>query len=226
MTGSVIVDIISIDTEAYIAGGVHVNDTGHGGTHGGTGQSVTVSATDDTHLVNIAGAVALTEGDAGVGVGIIVDVINKDVKASIGDGANVWGGGDVKVDAIATEQLFELSVEAAVSTSGAGVAGGFIVVVDNGDGSHGVVASIGDATVNGLGIEVKASDIADKLELYAGNISFGDSAGVGVAVVVLVRDGIVDAHVSSGGEPDRRRRRRDRVRDAEREPDDRGPHRR
>ena len=194
VTGSIIVDVLTIDTEATIADNVHVNDLLNGGTHGDTGQSVTVSATDDTHLINIAGAIALTEGDAGVGVGIIVDVINKDVKASIGDGADVWGGGDVKVDAIATLKLFELSVEAAVSTSGAGVAGGFIVVVD----SDGVVASIGDATVSGLGIEVKASDLADKLELYAGNISFGDSAGVGVATVVLVRNDTVDAHVATG----------------------------
>ena len=198
VTGSIIVDVLSIDTEAYLSTGVDVNDPLHGGTHGGSGQTVTIAATDDTHLINVAGAVALTEGDAGVGVGIIVDVINKDVKATIADGVSVWAGGDVKVDAIATEKLFELSVEAAVSTSGAGVAGGFIVVVDNGDGSHGVVASIGDSTVHGLGIEVKASDIADKLELYAGNISFGDSAGVGVATVVLVRNGVVDAHVATG----------------------------
>ena len=81
--------------------------------------------------------------------------------------------------------------------------------------------TIGDATVNGLGIEVKASDIADKLELYAGNISFGDSAGVGVAVVVLVRNGIVDAHVATGAVLDRRCRRRDGLGDAEREPDPR-----
>ena len=198
-----------------------LNDTSHGGTHGGSGQTVTVSATDDTHLINVAGAVALTEGDAGVGVGIIVDVITKDVKATVGDSANVWAGGDVKVDATATEQLFELSVEAAVSTSGAGIAGGFIVVVDNGDSSHGIVASIGASIVHGLGIEVKASDTADKLELYAGNISFGDSAGVGVATVVLVRNGIVNASVATGASLDRRCGRDHGLCDAERESDPR-----
>ena len=54
-----------------------MNDPLHGGTHGGTDQTLTVSATDDTQLVNVAGAIALTEGYAGVGVGVIVDVINE-----------------------------------------------------------------------------------------------------------------------------------------------------
>ena len=198
VTGSFVVDVLTIDTEAHLAVNVDVNDPLHGGTHGGTDQTLTVSATDDTHLINAAGAIALTEGSAGVGVGVIVEVITKDVKAYISDGVNVFAGGDVKVDAISTEELFEVSAEAAASTDGAAVAGGIIVVLINAAGSHGTTASIGDATVQGLGIEVKASDIENKLELYAGNISFGDSAGIGVAIVVLVHNGTVDAHVATG----------------------------
>ena len=63
VTGSVVVDVYSLDTEAYLAPNVLVNDTLDGGTHGGTGQTVTVEATDDTHLINVAGAIASMEGD-------------------------------------------------------------------------------------------------------------------------------------------------------------------
>ena len=45
---------------------------------------------------------------------------------------------------------------------------------------------------------VKASDTLDQLQAYAGNVTFGDSAGIGVATTVVVRNGNVDAHVSSG----------------------------
>ncbi len=129
VTGSFVVDVYSLDTEAYIAPNVQVNNASDGGTLGDSGQSITVSASDDTHLINVAGAIALTEGSAGVGVGVIVDVITKDVKAYIGDSANVFGGGDVSVTATSTEELFEVSAEAAASTDGAAVAGGIIVVV-------------------------------------------------------------------------------------------------
>ena len=53
----------------------------------------------------------------------------------------------------------------------------------------------------------------NKLELYAGNISFGDSAGIGVATVVLVHNGTVDAHVASGSDAHRGCRRGDRLGD-------------
>ncbi|HTZ05978.1 MAG TPA: carbohydrate-binding protein, partial [Gaiellaceae bacterium] len=108
VTGSVIVDVFSISTHARIADGAQVNQS----VAGGSDQSVSVTASDDTKIVNVAGALALSTGDAGVGIGIIVDVVNKDVNASIGDPTAVEAGGDVTVSATATEQFLEIAVEA------------------------------------------------------------------------------------------------------------------
>ena len=174
-----------------------MNDVSH---HGGGGQSVEVTATDDTHLVNVAGALALSLSGAGVAVSIIVDVIDKDVTASIDDNVNVWAGGTVTVQAISTESIFELAVGGGASGGSASVAGSFAVLVWNKAGSHSIAASIGDATVHSGGLtHVKASDTVDKLEMYVGSISISaSSAAVGVSVTVLVHDGNVDAHVANG----------------------------
>ena len=196
VTGSVVVDVISITTNAEIKPYVVVNGT----RHGGGGQTVEVTAQDDTHLINVAGAVALSSEGAGIAVSIIVDVINKDVTASIDDNANVWAGGSITVQALSTERLFELSVGGAASGSSAAVTGSFVVVVMGTGCSDCIKAYIGAATIHSGGqTHVKASDIDNKLELYAGNVTIGaSSAGVGIAVTVLVRDGNVDAHVASG----------------------------
>src|SRR5207302_233469 len=73
VTGSVIVDVFSLSTTAWIGTGVSLSTTG----------GVTVSATDNTKIVNLAGGIALTTGDAGVGIGIDVEVILKTVAATI-----------------------------------------------------------------------------------------------------------------------------------------------
>ncbi|MGH3050471.1 MAG: hypothetical protein ACRDLK_09955, partial [Gaiellaceae bacterium] len=194
VTGSVIVDVISTTTNAEIKPYVHVNDT----RHGGSGQTVEVTASDDTHLINAAGALAFSLKGAGVAVSIVVDVIDKTVTASIDDNAHVYAGGTVTVQALSTETLFELAVGGAASGSSAAVTGSFIVVVMDEATGAGTYASIGAANVTSGGqTHVKASDTEDKLEMYAGNVSISaSSAGVGVSVTVLVRQGTVDAHVA------------------------------
>ena len=197
VTGSVIVDVYNFTTTASINPDARVNSS----THGGSGQTLEVTAKDDTHIINLAGGIAISTGGVGAGISVIVDVINKDVSASIGNGANVWAGGTITVQALSTENLFELAVVGAVSTSSAGIAGSFIVLVMNGSGSHMTTAYIGSATVHSGGLtHVKASDTANQLQVYAGNVAIGDSAGIGVATSVIVRNGNVDAHVSSGAQ--------------------------
>ena len=168
--------------------------------HGGGGQTVEVTANDDTHLINLAGGLAISLTGGGVAVSVIVDVIDKDVTASIDDSANVWAGGTVTVQALSTEKLFELAIVGAVSGTSAAVTGSFIVVVLDEAAARATTASIGAATVTSGGLtHVKASDTLDKLQMYAGNVAIGaSSAGVGVAATVLVRKGNVDAHVAKG----------------------------
>ena len=200
VSGSVIVDVISDTTNAEIKSGVVVNHT----RHAGGGQTVEVTSMDDTHLVNVAGALALSLKGAGVAVSIIVDVIDKADTASIDTGANVWAGGSITVQALSTEKLFELAVGGAGSGSSAAVTGSFIVVVLDTAGGSQTMASIGDATIHSGGqTHVKASDNSDKLELYAGNIAISaSSAGVGVAVTVLIRTGTANATVSGSANLD------------------------
>ncbi|MES1246633.1 MAG: hypothetical protein ABUS54_03040, partial [Actinomycetota bacterium] len=137
---------------------------------------------------------------AGIAVSIVVDVIDKDVTASIDDHANVWAGNSVTVQALSSEKLFELAVGGGASGSSAAVTGSFVVLVLNKAGSHSTSAFIGDATVHSGGqTHVKASDDEDKVEAYAGNISIsGGSAAVGVGVTVVVRQGTVNAYTTDG----------------------------
>ena len=142
VTGSVVVDIISVTTQAWIADTAQINQT----TAGGGAQTVAVSATDTTHLVNVAGALALTEGSAAVGVSIIVDVIDKDINAWIGKSAHVSAGGDITVSASSAETLFELAVAGGAS-EGAAVTGSILVVVLNEAGTHSTSAFIDNSAV-------------------------------------------------------------------------------
>ncbi|MGH2998311.1 MAG: beta strand repeat-containing protein, partial [Gaiellaceae bacterium] len=194
VTGSIVVDVISTTTNAEIKSGAHVNDT----RQNGAGQTVEVTAKDDTSLINAAGAVALSLSGAGIAVSIIVDVIDKSVTASIDSGAQVYAGGTVTVQALSTETLFELAVGGAASGSSAAVTGSLIVVVMDEAGGQGTSASIA-GKITSLGqTHVKASDTSDKIEMYAGSVAISaSSAGVGVSVTVLVRKGAVDAHIAS-----------------------------
>ncbi len=203
VTGSVIVDLFSISTQAYIAAGAQVNQDAPYNADT-TGQTLTVTATDDTQLVNVAGALALSEGSAGIGVGLIVEIMNKNVVAYIGSSANVYAGDDVSIGANPTENLLEIAVAGGASEDAA-VAGAIIVVaLDQGGGSHSTSAYIDNGTtLHSQGsVQVSASDTAP-LQLIAGNVAIGGgSAGVGASAAILVRSGNVDAAVHNGANVD------------------------
>ncbi|MFL6035275.1 MAG: beta strand repeat-containing protein, partial [Gaiellaceae bacterium] len=207
VTGSVIVDVFSFTTEAHIAGGSQVNRHPKLGWTPGATQTVSVVATDHTDVVNIAGGLAFTTGDAAVGIGLDVDVIDKTTKAFIGDSqaTMVSAAGKVTVKADSSETFFAVAADIAVSTSGTAFDGSIIVLVLNPVGGTGTFASIGAGTTlaaNG-DVEVTAVDkVGDAnkvgIRLIAGNLQFGSSAGIGIASAILVRSGTVDAAVKGG----------------------------
>ena len=145
-------------------------------------------------------------GKVGFGIALDVEIITKNTYASIGSSANVKAGGDVTVQATTTEPIFAIAASGGVTPGNVGAAGSIVVVVLNqGSGSSdGTSATIGDnATVNATGsMIVAASDnadpAADKLQLYAGGLAFGSSAGVGLATTVLVKNLVLDAHIGQG----------------------------
>ncbi|MGH3368825.1 MAG: hypothetical protein ACRDPR_02390, partial [Nocardioidaceae bacterium] len=184
VSGSVIVDVITVNTQAAIGDGARINQGG------GTGptQAVVVTANDDTTVKNIAGAVAVTTGAAGVGVGLVVTVLTKDVRASIGAGSAVAAADDISVRSTSTEDVFEIAASAGVSTSTAGVGGSVIVdVISVGSRAYVESDTTSPSTVEAGGdLTIAAGDEAD-IALYAGGASFGSSAGVGVASTILVK---------------------------------------
>ncbi|MGN6127474.1 MAG: beta strand repeat-containing protein, partial [Humibacter sp.] len=197
--GSVIIDVINLTTRAYIADHASINQN----VPVNAAQSITISAQDTTTFVQLAGAIALTAGEVGVGLGLVVDVFNKDVRASIGAAVTARVGGSVSIAASASESFTVLAVDAAASTSAA-VAGSIIVVVVNqGSDAPGTRAYIDGGAQSpttvlaGGDVSLQASDTVPTLSLYAGNLSIGGSAGVGVSSAVLVRTGIVDAYIAA-----------------------------
>src|SRR5436853_21527 len=126
--GSIIVDVFTLDTEAYLAGSAHVNQSSTPDAN----SSVSVTATDDTTVKNGAGGLAATAGSAGVGIALDVEVINKTTSASIGTSALVSAGKDISVKATSTEKLLAIAVSIGAS-GGTAVAASIIDVQGDAD---------------------------------------------------------------------------------------------
>ena len=93
VSGSVIVEVLSFTTEAHIAAGAQVNQHPLVSWLPGSTQTVDVIATDDTSIVNLAGSLSLSTGSAAVGIGLVVDIIDKTTTAYLGGtGTNVAAG--------------------------------------------------------------------------------------------------------------------------------------
>src|SRR4029077_18100208 len=122
---SAVVDIFALKTRAAIEDGASVNQT----IAAGASQDITISASDDTHLVAGGGGLGISTGGSGVGVGIYVAVIDKDTRAYIGKGANVKAAGDITINAVRVERILAFAATVAAGGDGAGVAGSIIVVV-------------------------------------------------------------------------------------------------
>ena len=197
VAGSVIVDVFDLRTRAWIGDNVLINATGP--IPGGS--SALVSATDASKVVNISGGVAATTGSAGIGMALMVSIIDKDTRAYIGNGVTLRVGGDVSVTTTAGLSFFSLAVSLGGSTS-AGIAGSFGILLYGKNilpgTSDGTRASIGGGlasptTVTAGGSLSVTASAPNSYSVIAGNIAIGSSAGVGVSAAILVVDGIVTA---------------------------------
>ncbi len=199
VTGSILVEILTITTTASIAGGTEINKHPDGAWAAPTSaQTLDVTATDTTHMLDIAGTLSLTAGGVGFGAGIIVDVITKHVHATVGD-VNGSAKGNVNVTATSTEDLFYAAVQAAGSTSDAAFVGSFIVIVVNegtDDVDHAVAAaSVAGTLHSGADMTIEATDTFTLVELAGGLAISASSAGIAIALAVLDRHGRVDAGI-------------------------------
>ena len=138
ISGSVVIDILDLRTRAWIADNVQINATG--AIPGGS--SAEVKATDVSTLKTIAGALAVTSGSAGIGAALIVDVIDKDTRAYIGNGVTLRVAGDVTVAATGGMTYFGLSASAGGSTSAA-ISGSLVILILDQGTNDGTRAFIG-----------------------------------------------------------------------------------
>ncbi|WP_159604522.1 beta strand repeat-containing protein, partial [Agromyces humi] len=152
VSGAFIIEIFDFDTQAWIGNGAQVNQEG---AIGGGSQSVTVRAEDDLTVDDVGGTLSLSQSSASVGITVIVVVANSDVRAFIGDSADVRAGGSVTVDAGATEDWFLLAIAGGVSLNSVAVTGAVIVfVVDQGGSGFGVIDLIVWRVIGGVGIGI------------------------------------------------------------------------
>ena len=123
--GVVMAQVTKSTTRAYIADNVSINADNYTSAD----QNVAVEATSETSLLSVSGS----GGGALVGVGITGDavVLEKETKAYIGDGANIYAGGNVSVDADAQADI----IQVALSINGGlvGVTGAAGVVIAKND---------------------------------------------------------------------------------------------
>ena len=82
-------------TEAYIGAGAQVNVDNTGAS---SLQDVKVRATDETFILGLAGAVGAASS-VGLGLAVDVEIVDKTVRAYIGDGAQVHARDDIDVTA-------------------------------------------------------------------------------------------------------------------------------
>ena len=204
--GSFIVNVFTLDVDAHIGGGSDINQ-GVSGISGVTGalytqttsQTITISAVNDTQITAIAGALGLTTGDAGVGIGLDVEILNKTTLAYISGGATVSAGGAIGVTAESKEQMLSIAATAGVADE-VGVAASISVAVISPvtEAYIGSPASAVGATVNaGGGVTVGAADTFST-SMIAGSVGAAGSAGIGLANTTLVLSPTTEAFVVGG----------------------------
>ena len=179
---------IATDTEAYIGQQSEVTDAG----------DVSVTAKDETKLTTAAGSGAAS-GNTGVGLTAAVEVVDKKVSASVGDGTNVTGDTlTVKADN---------TTESVTAAAGLG-AGGTVGLA--GAASETFVTHTTDAHV-GKNTQVSAVNGVDILAhsnftqgATAGSVGAAGTVGVGISNATVSMNAVTKAYadddaVISGG---------------------------
>ncbi|HUU83030.1 MAG TPA: hypothetical protein VM243_05950, partial [Phycisphaerae bacterium] len=199
VAGSAAVNVLDETTLAYVDQGAVINDNTQGANAGSNAaQDVNVLASAETEILSVAGGLA-GGGTAGVGAGADVAVVNKETRAYLW-ASTVDARQDVKVRANSAEDFLSISVALGVGGT-AGIAGsGGVYTVDNttrafiGDDPHDTIDLSGTTTTVVAEGSVLVSAVDDtEMDIIAGNISGGGTAGVGVAAGVTVVDKTTEA---------------------------------
>jgi hypothetical protein len=179
VAGSAAVNVLNETTTAYVGPSATIHTTSG---------DLTVSASDDTSVISVAGSLAAA-GTVAVGVGADVGVYTKHTNAYIDSGVTTDIAGNILVTAESSESL--ISVSAGVGVATVGVAANASVHVFNletrafigDDPNNPSNAGAGDVHAHGS-IALSANDETDANEivgvLAAGEVGVGAAAGVDV----------------------------------------------
>ena len=174
---------------------------------GAPSQAITVTATDNTHLVNVAGALGLTTGDAGIGIGLDrrrdhqgrLHCIRRRIRQCPAPAAG-------QVGANSSETLFELALAGGAST-GTSVAGAIIVVafptspallghhLPRRPAATGSAPASAPMRWSAPRVRLRSGQATTRrLTPFSPTFALGTgTAGIGASAVILVRDANVDA---------------------------------
>jgi filamentous hemagglutinin family protein len=167
-------------------------------------EEITLDASDDATIVGAGGAVAINldkAGAAGVGLGVSVNVVNRDVAATV-TGASSLTADDIAISATMRAALYGFAISAGVGKTG--VAGSVTVNTVSTGATAGIFGSEDDRiTVNTNALRIKADENAVIWSL-AGAIAggFKTAAGGALTINVISADteaGLVFADVQQQG---------------------------
>ncbi len=185
------VDVVTADTEAYIAANAQVNASTLGAN---AAQSVLVGAGDDFYHLSVGIGVGV--GSVGVAPAVGVNIVDNTTLASIGNNALVNAKNDILVEASGKENVVMVGMGVAAGAVGVGA------VVDVLSISNQTTASIGNSSTVHAGGDVLVSANDDTHVLELSGALAGGFVGVGGAVGVMLIDKTTDATIGTNAHVD------------------------
>ena len=173
---------IATDTKAYIGNQADVEGTG----------AISVTAKDETKLTTAAGSGAAS-GNTGVGLTAAVEVVDKKVEASVGDGATVKG------DALTVQA--ENTSESVTEAVGLGAGGtvGLAGAASETFVTHKTDAHVGkDAQVTAANGAAILADSKFTQGAAAGSVGAAGTVGVGISNATVSMNAVTKAYADDG----------------------------
>ncbi|HUJ88277.1 MAG TPA: LEPR-XLL domain-containing protein, partial [Burkholderiales bacterium] len=194
IAGSFIINDIHLDADAHIGASSQINQAALYAVT--SGQTVAVEAINDTAITSIAGALGVSTGSVGLGVGLDVEILHKSTQAYIDHDATVNAGGAISVTAESSETMLSVAGTVGVADS-AGIAASITIA----DIHTETDAYIADPTAVEAGGALTISATGTfKTTMIAGSVGVGSSAGIGVANATLVHTDTVQAYIGAGAQ--------------------------
>ncbi len=191
IAGAVVVNVFDMTTLGFIGASASINQDPT--IVDSVGQTLTIDVDDNTNVTSFAGSLGISANSVGVGAGLDVAVITKNVRSSIGTSSLVASRSNVLLDADAIEDYTTLAVNGGAGNS-VGVAGSASVYV--------LATSARSQIEDGVNVDsdgsvtVSATGNFD-LTALAGSVGIGGSTGIGASNVTLTHNDTVLAIVGN-----------------------------